>query len=928
MSMLFKRIKDWAVSIASFRTGDVIPVDGPSGTAKMSKDDLLQVTAQNALAGNEAPAFDESGTTIYIRGQTVVRLGIVYTFKKDHNGPWSDDDVELSYINNCGIIDNGGIGNPSNVYKVKTRVLPFDVNKPLIIKITKPLRSAGNYYKIGYQLVTDSNLIGRYARNGDYAYSTEVNAEDGILAGAQFTLVNRSLQNKGIAVEIVEYNSSNVQVANRKEDFIGYSISILQPVEPYKVFFNGGLGNPNNANKVHTEIIPLSGGLHYTLNLDKSVRNAGNYFKIGYVLTGNINDLGRNGADVVAGGSYIYKVDAGQSTGLKIDDVLDLTTRTNVVGVAFEICEFDSSNNAVQNRYNDFYGHRLSANFYKVDKKPMFWGSIPDGGTLAYLTGHSGGHLKWSYRIQSSSPNAMSVGSAMATFTNDSSPNYKHIDYIQSPVVEGFPFRMETDGTRHRIVNASGRTIEISSLFCAGNWQYADNWNAPLGWTPNSVVIEGDVNNLFTKTREASVDLSAINAISRINVDSNGSKDFCAMTITDSHGDDKSVRRACDYSGAANAVSAVIHCGDYVSDFVSYGQASSGWSDSVENCKKPAFFVMGNHEKGNYKNIALTPTDATLYNLFVKPIVDKGYLSVGEYEENKCYYYHDFSALKVRLIILDEYRAPLDYDETYWQAIAYDSSIADVVGNTDYVIGDKVNVPGFTANSFQAVQNVNTGSYSSGKHPCYKCRRGYRYIDNVEAQWFLDTLYTTPSDYQVVVAMHNPFSDMAVPDKTKKFCQQINVADNVTGASWSQNYLAVDYVSDALNAFKTGSYYSATISTKSGSDAAYIADYTVSKDFSLRGPGKLGVIIGGHVHRDIIWKHPTYTYMYQVTPMCANTTNSNANRYSDIRLQRDSLTGDYVDSLTAVSVADNRIALAKVGCRFTTDARYRDIEVF
>ena len=48
MSMLFKRIKDWATSITAFRTGDVIPVDGPSGTAKMSKDDLLRDTAENA----------------------------------------------------------------------------------------------------------------------------------------------------------------------------------------------------------------------------------------------------------------------------------------------------------------------------------------------------------------------------------------------------------------------------------------------------------------------------------------------------------------------------------------------------------------------------------------------------------------------------------------------------------------------------------------------------------------------------------------------------------------------------------------------------------------------------------------------------------------------------------------------------------------
>ena len=47
-NMLLKRIKDWETSINSFRTGDVIPVDGPDGTAKMNKDDLLRETAENA----------------------------------------------------------------------------------------------------------------------------------------------------------------------------------------------------------------------------------------------------------------------------------------------------------------------------------------------------------------------------------------------------------------------------------------------------------------------------------------------------------------------------------------------------------------------------------------------------------------------------------------------------------------------------------------------------------------------------------------------------------------------------------------------------------------------------------------------------------------------------------------------------------------
>ena len=55
-----KRIKDLSTSITSFRTGDVIVVDGPDGTVKMPKDvlktDLDQVTATITMTGNGTTA--------------------------------------------------------------------------------------------------------------------------------------------------------------------------------------------------------------------------------------------------------------------------------------------------------------------------------------------------------------------------------------------------------------------------------------------------------------------------------------------------------------------------------------------------------------------------------------------------------------------------------------------------------------------------------------------------------------------------------------------------------------------------------------------------------------------------------------------------------------------------------------------------------
>ena len=78
-------------TITAFRTGDVIPVDGPSGTAKMSKDDLLRVTAENALAGNVVSAFVI--TKLFAPNDKVSYNGKVYVFKNWHIGNWNSSDV-------------------------------------------------------------------------------------------------------------------------------------------------------------------------------------------------------------------------------------------------------------------------------------------------------------------------------------------------------------------------------------------------------------------------------------------------------------------------------------------------------------------------------------------------------------------------------------------------------------------------------------------------------------------------------------------------------------------------------------------------------------------------------------------------------------------------------------------------------------------
>ena len=71
-------------SITAFRTGDVIPVDGPSGTAKMGKDNLLQTAANYAVNEGIAAKAATTGTITdlnlaVIEGYIDCRDGSVYT---------------------------------------------------------------------------------------------------------------------------------------------------------------------------------------------------------------------------------------------------------------------------------------------------------------------------------------------------------------------------------------------------------------------------------------------------------------------------------------------------------------------------------------------------------------------------------------------------------------------------------------------------------------------------------------------------------------------------------------------------------------------------------------------------------------------------------------------------------------------------------
>lgn len=87
-----------------FAAGDKTVLAG-STVRKMDKDVQLQKTAENALAGNVALAFDATRTidNLYKRGEKVEYKGFLYVFKNEHYGAWNASDVTRITENSASV---------------------------------------------------------------------------------------------------------------------------------------------------------------------------------------------------------------------------------------------------------------------------------------------------------------------------------------------------------------------------------------------------------------------------------------------------------------------------------------------------------------------------------------------------------------------------------------------------------------------------------------------------------------------------------------------------------------------------------------------------------------------------------------------------------------------------------------------------------
>lgn len=205
-------INNLTTSITSFRTGDVIAVDGPSGAAKMSKDKLLELTAQNALAGNAAPAFDPTRTSEnpYKAGESVAYNGKIYTFKVDHYGVWAAADVYEISVAEMLVKYSAGKTKQAN-----------DGETLQIIQSDGSLTTSGSWRAYKFLVSSGTVFYRSYAANVTASntlavafYNSETPSSASLISGVKFNATN--IWQKGLVV--VPSGTKCVLICSRTAD--------------------------------------------------------------------------------------------------------------------------------------------------------------------------------------------------------------------------------------------------------------------------------------------------------------------------------------------------------------------------------------------------------------------------------------------------------------------------------------------------------------------------------------------------------------------------------------------------------------------------------------------------------------------------------------------------------------------------------------
>ncbi len=177
----------------------------------------------------------------------------------------------------------------------------------------------------------------------------------------------------------------------------------------------------------------------------------------------------------------------------------------------------------------------------------------------------------------------------------------------------------------------------------------------------------------------------------------NFKKLFSMLVSTDIHECPKQLQSAIEYLNDNDALDCGICLGDLQAR--NYVETDGSWySDVVKQAKKEFYTVLGNHDVGNSKDVAIAGTSQMAFEKFVLPSADK----IGVKDLKTPYYLKTFDQYKIALIVLNNYEAEL-----------------------------------------------------MGEDGNYLCHRGMESYSQTQIDWLIRTLAEIPQEYHLIMAMHS-----------------------------------------------------------------------------------------------------------------------------------------------------------------------------
>ena len=280
-------------------------------------------------------------------------------------------------------------------------------------------------------------------------------------------------------------------------------------------------------------------------------------------------------------------------------------------------------------------------------------------------------------------------------------------------------------------------------------------------------------------------------------------KHFGFIHVSDIHTrkeDYKCFESMCKFLQHYDNLKCAIATGDLVYDH--FASPIDYYNKGLEQTTKPVYNVIGNHDAGQQDpatpSLDRVSSDAQCYEKYIAPYIGNWEVKSDgggvPHPSGKSYYFNDFTAEKVRLIVVCEFE-------------------------TDYELSE-----------------------TDPEHKL-KWSREYRAMHQEQINWLIDSLSTTPSGYGVIVALHQL-------DTTKEEYNEF-VSGYLAGKGSANIYTndsEINWFVRILDAFQKHT----TLNFTFNQTGAVVGTMTVNADFTNKTDTEFICTICGHTHNDYI----------------------------------------------------------------------------